>query len=96
MDKKIIIAPIDSNSEEPTLFLPIKEFPVDKIILLTYPEGVVKAEQFKQSLARLNIETNIVKIIPTGNLWEDFFSIVSSTIEDRDKNDFIINISTAD
>lgn len=96
MDKKIIIAPIDEDSDEKVLFSPIKEFPIERVILLTATEGVVKAEKFKQNLENLSIPVSIVKVKHTGNPWEDFFSLVPEVVEGQDKNNIIINISTAD
>jgi DNA-binding transcriptional ArsR family regulator len=96
MKKKIIIAPVNPETESSVLFSPIREFPTEKLILLAYPEGVVKAEGFREDLEKLSVPVSIVKVNPKDNIWEDFFSAVADVLEGQESEDVIINISTAD
>lgn len=93
--KKIIIAPINMESEEKTLFLPVREFPTERMVLLASADGMVKAEQFRKELERWSIPVSIVEVKGT-NPWEDYFTILSDIVEGQQKDKVLINISTAD
>lgn len=96
MKKKIIIAPINSESMEKIVLLPVREFPTEKMIFLTSPDGIVKAEEFSEQLEKLGITTSTVKIKSSGNPWEDYFVSVAEVLEGQERENIVINISTAD
>ncbi|MBU0532298.1 hypothetical protein KKB44_02270 [Candidatus Micrarchaeota archaeon] len=95
MHKKIIIAPINSESEMSTLFLPVREFPTERMVLLTSSDGIVKAEEFVTELNKWSIPASVIQIKP-GNMWENFFTAIVDLMEGQEKDSIIINISTAD
>ena len=95
MNKKIIIAPVNAESDEKTLFFPVREFPTERMVLLAAPDGLVKADAFSKELEKWSIPASIVKV-KRSNSWEDFFTAVSDIIEGQEKDRVLINISTAD
>jgi len=94
--KKTIISPVDMETDQKTLFIPIKEFPIERLILLTSSTGIVKAESIVKELEKLSIPASIVRMKESGNPWEDFFVVLKDIIEGQNKSNFIINISTSD
>ncbi|MHA2067171.1 MAG: hypothetical protein ACXABY_22615, partial [Candidatus Thorarchaeota archaeon] len=94
--KKTIIAPVNAESEEKQLFLPIRELPTEKMVLLVSPDGIVKAEGFREDLDKLGIPVSIIKVNHTGNPWEDYFTAAADVLDGQMRDDIIINISTAD
>jgi DNA-binding transcriptional ArsR family regulator len=95
MQKKIIIAPVDADSSTKDVFSPVKEFPTERMVLLSSPEGLERAEELKRELERLSIPATIIKV--TGsNPWEDYFTVVSDVIEGHERENVVINIATAD
>ena len=93
--KKIVIAPINSESDEKTVFFTLKEFPTQKMIFLTWPDGIMKAEGFSKELEKLGIESNIVRVANT-NPWEGFFRALVDVCAGLPKDSVVINISSAD
>lgn len=96
MKKKTIVAPINSESIEKIVLLPVREFPTQRMIFLTSPDGMVKAGEFSEQLEKLGIVSSIVKINPGGNPWEDYFVSLAEVLEGQEKENVVINISTAD
>ena len=94
-NRKIVIAPIDSKSEERTVFFTMREFPTERMIFLTWPDGVLKAENFSAQLKKFGITTSTVKV-SGKNPWEDFYRALVDACEGIPKEKIIINISTAD
>lgn len=96
MKKKTIIAPINSESVEKTVLLPVREFPTERMIFLSSTDGTIKAEEFSMQLDKIGIETSIVKINSSGNPWEDYFVSLAEVLEGQERENIVINISTAD
>ncbi len=96
MKKKIIIAPVNAESEEKPVFLPVSEFPTERMIYLASPDGIVRAEELRDGMEKLGISVSIMKIRPEVNTWEDYFVAAADALEGQDKERMIINISTAD
>jgi len=95
MDRKTVIAPVDADTDSKTLFATLKEFPTEKMILLTSPDGVVKAGDFKNELEKLGITSAVIKV-EGKNRWEDYFKATVDACQGLPKESIIINISTAD
>ena len=92
MEKNIIIAPVGDNMD--ALFIGLREFPTERIILLTPPERVKDAERAMQDLDRFKIPAKIMEI--KGNLWEEMFRKVAEIKEaEKDKN-ILVNTATGD
>ncbi len=75
MKKHLIIAPI--GGEPDALFLGIKEFPTEKVILIA--DGHREAERIKHELERFKIPVIVQRI--RGPLWEELFRIVHEIVE---------------
>lgn len=96
MKKKTIVAPINSESNEKTVLMPVREFPTERMIFLASPDGMVKAEEFSKQLDKLGITASTVKVNPGGNPWEDYFVSIADVLEGQERENIVINISTAD
>lgn len=94
--KKIVVAPISNESDEKVLFATLKDFPTERMILLTSPEGIVKAEGFRERLDMLGIPASIVNVRPTENRWEDYFIAFADALEGLERERVLVNIATAD
>ena len=57
MNKKVVIAPVGDNME--ALYVGIKEFPTEKIILITPEERLDDARKAKKELDKLKSLTHI-------------------------------------
>lgn len=93
--KKTVITPINHTSEEKVVFATLKEFPTERMIFLTVPEGTVKAEDFSEKLKVLGIQTTIIPV-QTTNPWEGFFKTIAEVAQGIPKDKILINISSAD
>ncbi len=90
--KHVVIAPVGENID--ALFLGIKEFPTERIILLSENNKLDKANKIKKDLEKFKIPVQIQEI--KGNVWENMFETVSK-IKNIEKNvELIINVSTGD
>jgi DNA-binding transcriptional ArsR family regulator len=92
MEKNIIIAPVGDNMD--ALFIGLREFPTEKVILLSPPNRVKDAEKALQDLDRFKIPTKIMEI--KGNVWEEMFRKIAEIREaEKDKN-ILVNTATGD
>ncbi|MCH8329374.1 MAG: ArsR family transcriptional regulator, partial [Nanoarchaeota archaeon] len=90
--KHIVIAPVGDNLD--ALFIGIKEFPTEKIILICPKNNLKKAEKVKKDLKKFDIPVEIKEV--TGNLMEDMFRIVAEIKDTEKENKIIVNIATGD
>ena len=93
--KKIIIAPVNSDTDAEVLFSTVKEFPTERMIFLVSEDGFLKAEGFSKDLSKLGIESTIVKV-KGENPWESYFKATVDVCEGLSPEKIVINISTAD
>ena len=94
MDKKIIIAPVGDNID--ALFVGLKEFPTEKVILITPQNKLSKAKQVEKDLRRFKIPTRIVEI-KGDNIWEATFETITKIKNDEgDDKRILINVATGD
>lgn len=92
MEKNIIIAPVGDNMD--ALFIGLREFPTERVILLTPPDRIKDAERAMQDLDRFKIPAKIMEI--KGNLWEEMFRKIAEISEaEKDKN-ILVNTATGD
>jgi len=92
MEKKIVIAPVGDNMG--ALFIGIKEFPTERVILLCPPENIDDANKAKKDLEKFQIPVQISEI--KGNVWESMFQKISELKEIENEKDIIINTATGD
>ncbi len=88
----VIIAPLGSNLD--ALFVSIKEFPVDKVILVVLDTAETEIAKAKKELERFKIPVTVEEV--QGSFMEGFFGLLPRLIRDEPGARFLINIATAD
>jgi len=94
MQKHVVIAPVGDYIDD--LFVGIREFPTDRVILISPKEKIKEAERARSELEKFKIPCRIMEI--KGNLWEETFHAVSEIkkMEGGDGKNLLINVSTGD
>ena len=91
--KHTVIAPVGDNID--ALFIGLREFPTEKIVLVSSEDKLADAENAKTDLERFKIPTEIVKI--HGNVWEEMFRVISEITENgTSTKNILINVATGD
>ena len=92
MDKYVMIAPVGENAD--AVFMGIRDFPTEKLVLLTPVNKKRVAEKIKRAVDKFKIP---VKIVETeGNIWESLFEKISQIVKVEGEKKVIINTSSAD
>ena len=87
-----MIAPVGKHMD--AIYVGIREFPTQKIILIT-PEGKIDlALETKKDLDKFRIPVEIKEI--KGNIWEETFKAVAEIKELMGGTNVLINVSTGD
>jgi len=92
MNKKVVIAPVGDNMD--ALYVGIKEFPTERIILICPEDRMNEAKKAKKELEKFQIPVQIIEI--TGNIWEEMFQKIGEIKKIEKENDIIINTATGD
>jgi DNA-binding transcriptional ArsR family regulator len=92
MDKKVIVAPVGDNMD--ALYIGIKEFPTERVILITPEDKMEEAKKAQQELKKFSIPVQITEI--KGNVWEEMFQKVAEIKAIEKGKDVIINTATGD
>ncbi len=91
MKKHVIIAPLGGPSE--TIFIGIKEFPTERVVLIARPDDLREAENIKKDLARFKVPAAIERI--NGPLWDETFRIVKEIAAATPKElEVLINVAS--
>lgn len=90
--KNVIIAPVGDRLEN--IFVGIRDFPTEKIYLLTPKEMKEEAEKAEKDLKKFKVPVNIVEL--SGNIYEDIFKAVNQIKEAEKNKNILINVSTGD
>jgi DNA-binding transcriptional ArsR family regulator len=90
MEKYIVVAPVGDFME--ALYVGIREFPTERIILITPKELISEANKAKNDLEKFKIPVRIVQI--SGNIWEETFKAISDIKQMEKDNEIIINVAT--
>jgi len=90
--KNIVVAPVGDKIE--AIFSGLKEFPTEKVILISPEDRMPEAEKTKKDLERFKIPTDIIRI--KGNIWEEMFKTISDIKRTQSDKNIIINVSTGD
>lgn len=93
MKKYVVIAPLGDNMD--ALFKGIKEFPTERIILITPKNKKKEAEGIVKDLSKFKIPVRILEI-EDNNLWEQTFEAVSKIKNIESDENLIINVATGD
>lgn len=92
--KHVIIAPVGDNIED--LFVGIKEFPTERIVLISEIAKAKDAEKAKTDLEKFKIPTQIKYLKNDGHVWEQTFEAVAEIAKLEKDNSLLINVSTGD
>jgi DNA-binding transcriptional ArsR family regulator len=88
----IIIAAVGEDMND--LFIAVREFTVEKVILINYAGREEKLKKTKKELKKFNVPAEVVEI--EGNVWEETFRIVHVIKKANDGKELLINVSTGD
>ncbi|MBI2208117.1 hypothetical protein HYU50_01335 [Candidatus Woesearchaeota archaeon] len=92
MEKKVFVAPVGDNMD--ALFVGLREFPTERVILIS-PEGKLDdANKAKKDLDKFKIPAQIVEI--KGNIWESMFQKIAEIKALEKDKDIIVNTATGD
>lgn len=90
--KNVVIAPVGDNLD--ALFVGMKEFQTERVILITPEDRMKEAEQVRKDLEKFHIPVQIKEI--KGPLMEEMFRIVGE-IKNLEKDmNIIVNVATGD
>ncbi|MFC1648012.1 DUF6293 family protein [Nanoarchaeota archaeon] len=92
MANNIMLAPV--GDEIDALFIGIREYPTQRVVLITPPEEKENAEKAKKDLERFKIPATIEMI--NGNMWEEMFRIVGEISRAENNMNVIMNVATGD
>ena len=92
MAKNIIIAPVGDNIN--ALFVGLKEFPTERIYLLTPAAYLKTAEKAVKGLEKFGIPTKIIEM--KGEVWEDMFRKIGEISKIEGGKNLLINTATGD
>lgn len=91
--KHTVIAPVGDHMD--ALYVGLREFPTEKVVLVSSEDKLSDAENAKTDLERFKIPTEIVRI--QGNVWEEMFRVISEITENGTSNEnILINVATGD
>jgi len=88
--KNIIIAPVGENID--ALFIGIKEFPTERIYLISPKDMTIEANRVKKELARFSIPAKIMEI--KGDLWEGTFEAIAEIKKIEKDRNLVVNVAT--
>ncbi|MBC8500529.1 MAG: hypothetical protein ISS25_03130 [Nanoarchaeota archaeon] len=87
-----IIAPVGDNPK--ALFIGMKEFPTEKVILITLHNNFKTAKKLRKKLEDFTIKTKIIEM--KGSLMEEMFRIFGELCSIYNNDDLIVNVATGD
>lgn len=85
-----LIAPVGENSK--ALFVGMKEFPTERVILLATKEHFKEAKKLSQKLEDFTIKSEIREL--DGNILEKIFEEFADICSLYDNEDIIVNVAT--
>lgn len=92
MQKNVVIAPVGDNLD--ALYVGIREFPTQRVILLTPEDRMDAAKKVQKDLDKFKIPVQITEI--KGNVWESMFQKIAEIKAIEKGSEIIINTSTGD
>jgi len=92
MEKKVVIAPVGDNMD--ALYIGIKEFPTERVILLSPEEWLDDARKAQKELKKFSIPVQIIEL--KGNVWEELFQKIGEINSIEKNKNIIVNTATGD
>ncbi len=90
--KFVVIAPGGDNM--PSLYVGVREFPTERVIIVTPEKYLDECETAKAELDKFKIPVKIVKI--EGDPWEEIFRVIRELKEIETGSELLINVATGD
>lgn len=90
MDKYVVVAPVGDFME--ALYVGIREFPTERVILISPKELSSEANKAKADLDKFKIPVKIIQV--QGNIWEETFKAVADVKQLEKDNEVIVNVAT--
>jgi len=90
--KNVVIAPVGAHMD--ALYVGIKEFPTERIILISPEAHLDDARKAKDELEKFKIPVHIKEI--KGHLWEETFKAVADIKALEKDASILINVATGD
>ena len=87
-----VIAPVGDNPK--ALFVGMKEFPTERVILVTPTKNLKTARKLAKKLKDFTIKVEIVET--TGNMMEDMFRVFGNVVSIHNPDDLVVNVATGD
>jgi len=87
-----VIAPVSENMQP--LFVGMKEFPTEKVFLLTPLDKLKEAKEVSKKLDDFTIEVEIIEI--EDNILEEMFKHFGRLCNLYDNDELIVNVATGD
>jgi len=91
---KAVVVALVGETVFDNLFAGIKEFPTEKVYLITTKERLNDAKKVVKDLERFKIAHEIVDI--EGNIWDETFSKMAEIKKKEFGKEIIVNVGTAD
>lgn len=88
----VVIAPVGDNVD--ALFVGLKEFPTERVVLIAPPSKVKDALRVKKDLERFKIPATIEEV--TGNLMEAMFEVIARIKQIEVSREILVNVATGD
>lgn len=88
----VVIAPVGDNID--ALFVGLKEFPTERVVLITPPSRVKDALRVKKDLERFKIPAAIEEV--AGNFMEATFEVIARVKQIETGRDILVNVATGD
>jgi len=90
--RNVVIAPVGDNID--ALFIGLREYPAQKVGLISPPEQLKTAQKVKLDLERFKIEVSIEEV--RGNLLEGMFEIIAKIKKFETDTNILVNVATGD
>ena len=87
-----VIAPVGDNPK--ALFVGIKEFPTERVILITPTDYMKTAKELADKLEEFTIDSKIIEI--KNNLMEEMFRVFGKLCSIYNPDEIIVNVATGD
>ncbi len=87
-----IIAPVGDNLD--ALFIGMKEFPTEKVILITPKNNLQKAKELEKKLEVFSLPVKIM--VTEGSLMESMFMSFREICSQHNNDDLLVNVATGD
>ena len=90
--RNVVIAPVGDNID--ALFIGLREYPAQKVVLISPTAQIRTAQKVKSDLERFKIDVSIEEV--KGNLLEGMFEIIAKIKKFETDTNILVNVATGD